>query len=975
MSKKPSILASNNFVIASVDNIDRSSSYAAVSAGNTDRGFHGTSLQAVEPISSSTKDLRSNVTVKISQQQQVDQNLVAEYHQGSSHLPTVPPTATHYVSLQPQLTINSFSVSDEEEHAYNQLKNKLFLYMLTKYICYTENIDIILPDFKSSLCQLSPSIVSESNIHFTGILAEPADSAETIRHVLDILHEKHGIGVSVDHLVVAGDAKTYEYMMEAKRVYGSDLDWLLPYLGEWHLLKNLQAPLMKVYLDAGLRQLLTILHKGATHTAVASASGFRKTHNFLLQSWEAMYRHQVALFKSHVSGSADSASESFNTLYAAIFARIRDRGPDVFQNLEGELVSATSVYETFFSFFQTMGQADATSQFWIDFIHRDMFNYVGLFLAIRLRQFNLRNVAVRKLAPIFHALDRPTYLKLVPHHMAAMKQYPPKILEQFHKGCFSVSITGTHGNCVALDEAHEMLINKEVKMSMTTTGMGSLTRLVHYLPFRARLMKAFKSEVVTSKVSNEEERESHAVYKLNEDNIKLYVTRLGEAQNLFLPTSHPDQITHIFTGEIADILVSNDLKSFYAIGETDLNAYIGCVVLNNSGRKPPKRNRRNLKTFTAKKKTVHKQKLELKDQKMQIASLRRQIALSRSSNQPVDSLMQFLCLPRAICTSDQLPFKSSKAVSSTEFAKRYPLSFLENSNEMASSSNRNTCYIVEGMFLINCPPLRIHSTFGEYASFLYRRWVQHPTQHFKAHEIHVIFDHPQRHGASPKDIERSRRHSGDGEPLYNVILSETACPLGKSWSKFLAMRSQKRLLVNFLSMELLRLHCVNSQTNSILITAGGFDNDRTDKAFCSKPLHSIFEVAEYASNHEEGDSRVWFHAAVTSCNRIIIYSPDRDTFHIGLPLLPRLGDKQVYVHLRAKKSDDLFLDMQSFQASLLNDLQLQKVGVDNVSKIPTFLQVLYVVSGCDFTSFFKGNSKKAFLDVFYRDADFITGSD
>ncbi|PIK38632.1 hypothetical protein BSL78_24542 [Apostichopus japonicus] len=72
----------------------------------------------------------------------------------------------------------------------------------------------------------------------------------------------------------------------------------------------------------------------------------------------------------------------------------------------------------------------------------DMSHYVTLFLAMRLRQFDLRNISVRNLTPIFHAMDRPTYLKLVPFHMAAMKQYPPDILQYFQKDGFSVSVTG-----------------------------------------------------------------------------------------------------------------------------------------------------------------------------------------------------------------------------------------------------------------------------------------------------------------------------------------------------------------------------------------------------------------------------------------------------------------------------------------------------------------------------------------------------
>ncbi|KAJ8049124.1 hypothetical protein HOLleu_01726 [Holothuria leucospilota] len=122
-------------------------------------------------------------------------------------------------------------------------------------------------------------------------------------------------------------------------------------------------------------------------------------------------------------------------------------------------------------------------------MYRDMLHYVSFFLSMRIRQFDLRCAAVRKVTPIFHAMDRPTYLKLVPIHMAGLKQYPPQVLEKLAAGAFAVNISDKNGCSVALDEAHEMLINKEVTMSMTTYGMGSPSRLVHYISVRSRLMK------------------------------------------------------------------------------------------------------------------------------------------------------------------------------------------------------------------------------------------------------------------------------------------------------------------------------------------------------------------------------------------------------------------------------------------------------------------------------------------------------
>ena len=40
-----------------------------------------------------------------------------------------------------------------------------------------------------------------------------------------------------------------------KHTYGTDLDLVIPFIGDWYLLSNFQSVLMKVYFDAGLRDL------------------------------------------------------------------------------------------------------------------------------------------------------------------------------------------------------------------------------------------------------------------------------------------------------------------------------------------------------------------------------------------------------------------------------------------------------------------------------------------------------------------------------------------------------------------------------------------------------------------------------------------------------------------------------------------------------------------------------------------------
>ncbi|CAC5377844.1 unnamed protein product [Mytilus coruscus] len=172
---------------------------------------------------------------------------------------------------------------------------------------------------------------------------------------------------------------------------------------------------------------------------------------------------------------------------------------------------------------------------------------------------------------------------------------------------------------------------------------------------------------------------------------------------------------------------------------------------------------------------------------------------------------------------------------------RYPDAFLS----AFPTETGLTAVILEGMFMINSNPAPQHKTFGDYTK-------------------NVVFDHPNRHGCSPKDVERSRRDSSvqatDSAVLSSVVHEGLLLP--SSWRSFLANREYKRNLVNFLSYELLRL-ALSFFIDGLctVITAGGFDDNRDKSLGISSLYVGIVEFAQLSANHEEGDTRVWLHAS------------------------------------------------------------------------------------------------------------------
>ncbi|CAC5392076.1 unnamed protein product [Mytilus coruscus] len=306
-----------------------------------------------------------------------------------------------------------------------------------------------------------------------------------------------------------------------------------------------------------------------------------------------------------------------------------------------------------------------------------------------------------------------------------------------------------------------------------------------------------------------------------------------------------------------------------------------------------------------------------------------------------------------------IPEKGQKSWATSVFKKMYPVSFI--SSLPPPPLDTDTAYIIDGMFIINTIPLSVHKTFLDYAGFLFDKWVVRPHFQFKATEVHLVFDHPNRQDTSPKDIERSRRDITNQTVEFDQLSPDTDLP--SNWRSFLSVRKQKRLLVNFISDQFLTFANQKfSNSECSFITAGGFDNQFKDQARFAIANTSI-EYMIASGDHEEADTRVWLHAVTSTAQTVIIYSPDTDVYFIGLPLVKN-SDKSLYVQLKDSPYEKLFISMNEFSVALQNDICFQ-----GIQDIESCIQLLYIYSGCDYVSYFKGFGKKTFL--MYLEACFI----
>ena len=302
---------------------------------------------------------------------------------------------------------------------------------------------------------------------------------------------------------------------------------------------------------------------------------------------------------------------------------------------------------------------------------------------------------------------------------------------------------------------------------MNSWSDQNLGRLTHFLSFRSKVFHNLKEQI--------HHQDSHVRYSSMSD-------KSSQDHLLFL--------MHLFSGLPTNDATSEDLLNFYNKGSDCFNAYIKCIVLREPGSKLPSRKRVNLKTFSARKKTATKERREIADQRLQISCLRRQLALSKSSQERVQELNQFISLPRGICDPNGIQLKHAKATIAKVYQDNYPEAF---SSVVDLDPQSSVAYIVDGMFTIQTSPWDLHKTFRDYILHLYRVWVFFPMAAFHAREVHIAFDHPHRHGVSPKDVERGQRDSKQKSAMldeeYTSLSLDTKLPKPCQWRAFLANRT------------------------------------------------------------------------------------------------------------------------------------------------------------------------------------------
>ena len=876
--------------------------------------------------------------------------------------------------LQPELQnctlkLDDFRISDEEKKVLLDLKTLLTHYMLQKMANNDQSETII--DLKTYLTLYhNVSTQESSNIIYYKVLEQRCDDKATLLGIISELYEEFVVPNKMKWLVLEGDQATYDRLQSIKREYGKDLSWMIPFPGDWHFLKNFQDVIMKVYFDAGLSDIA----KASGYQTNAIGSNFKRNHNFLLEAWESLYRYFLSLF---LSNKAPTDFLEFVKGWVRSFPTSQDQ-QNAHRNLKQLMVDVLDKYERFpeefLLFMEEQAQNNKTWRFWKQFVLEDCLAYVSLYLAMRSGSWDLRVTAIKSMAALFTAFDRPNYSKLIPQHIRDMLTVPKELISLLSKGGFVVSIQGRPCRSVGVDEAHEMCINRECKEYITRPSADYINRIAKFLPIRAKAMKNVEPQLFPE--HNTKKQTIKSIHTKDKATMKFAMNVQRQIQKLSTDStirvsddSTSNTLCHLFKKKSTSTEQDHDLTNFRKIGQAEFERTIEYYILRKPSVQPPK-HRKNLLTFTERKSRRKRVSDVERERKLQIECWKKRVAFAHSTGTHIQhTYQQCIELPRALATSDGNPTKGTKANSTKVYEKRYESVSPPIFRTSLPQTWTPDAVIIEGMFLINVVPWSAHKTFGDYGDFLIRQHIQ---SHFRngATEVHLLFDDPESQVQSPKFFERKCRD------LMNPIPDGHCCHefaedmiIPPKWRvNVLNCRKCKRNLVSFLSQYFVDKMKRKLLTQQKFVTAGGFSGTLQDQAVYVKSSGPPQRDDMLKCNAEETDTRVWLHVVHSAGQKKLVLSPDTDVYHIGLPYIAG-SNLDVMVKLSPLSSLQLrLLDMQALVAAVNNDPELSVIPQP---LRPSVLQILYICSGCDFISFFHGYGKASFLAALFEYCEFI----
>ena len=126
------------------------------------------------------------------------------------------------------LKFDHFLQTDEEKR---ELRMRFFFSMFCKSRSVLSPDNLLFTFKEHNATEGGHDQIKPALVVYLPIIDIHADTIEAMSEVAAMLYTEYIATTGAQHLLVAGDAKTYLRLKELKCLYGNELDWLIPFIG------------------------------------------------------------------------------------------------------------------------------------------------------------------------------------------------------------------------------------------------------------------------------------------------------------------------------------------------------------------------------------------------------------------------------------------------------------------------------------------------------------------------------------------------------------------------------------------------------------------------------------------------------------------------------------------------------------------------------------------------------------------------
>lgn len=286
---------------------------------------------------------------------------------------------------------------------------------------------------------------------YLGVVETGTKRLEDIITYLDGLKQVLHVGEEGGRLrvVLVGDQETFTHAHKAKIII---YDWVLPWIGDWHLLEHTLDVIFRKWGGFGL---FPLTKAADGYSKKLEKKDYHKRHFVFVGILEALWKACVGEVESREGRTMEP------------------------EELLGRLMQHRGSTDH-----KTFGQ-------WVQLLLNDGMAYLAVYTSIRVGDFELREAAIRRIAPLFLGYNKNLYHALCIRHLADIAKLLPSE-RKFMSEIFSLSLSGNPGKNMGLDEIQETTMNKQVKQHAYGTRPRYLQRKAQTLQMMANAALAWK---------------------------------------------------------------------------------------------------------------------------------------------------------------------------------------------------------------------------------------------------------------------------------------------------------------------------------------------------------------------------------------------------------------------------------------------------------------------------------------------------